>query len=181
MWQDQSSGRLQDVHAIQKVLPKVYLVRPCGMFTTCRQRLCIPTGTTTHRQVFIFGVLVDHSNCGSKDVGPVVLPHNTGVRLMAKDTWRVVTRGADGELYIHDFDSPEHIIRSHLRIGSDDCSTDLDLRGAPIFRSLIGPMPEGSNIVRYETPEVFEALTKEWSMPRAPRRRVRKTEATAKI
>lgn len=48
---------------------------------------------------------------------------------MAKDTWRVVTRGADGELYIHDFDSPEHIIRSHLRIGSDDCSTDLDLRG----------------------------------------------------
>lgn len=98
---------------------------------------------------------------------------------MTKDTWRLVTRGTDGELVIHDFDSAEGILRSHLQVGADDCSTDLALRGAPVFRSLIGPMPEGRNIIRYETPEVFEALTKEWATPKAPRRRGRKAEQAA--
>jgi hypothetical protein len=98
---------------------------------------------------------------------------------MAKDTWRLVTRGPDGELVIRDFDSAEGILRMHLQVGADDCSTDLDLRGAPVFRSLIGPMPEGRNIVRYETPEVFEALTKEWATPKAPRRRGRKAQQPA--
>jgi len=96
---------------------------------------------------------------------------------MAKDTWRLVTRGADGELVIRDFDSAEEILRTHLQVGADDCSTDLDLRGAPVFRSLIGPMPEGRNVIRYETPEVFESLTKEWAQPKAPRRRSRKPAA----
>jgi len=95
---------------------------------------------------------------------------------MAKDTWRIVTRGSDGELIIHDFDSADGILRTHLQVGIDDCSTDLALRGAPVFRSLIGPMPEGKNVVRYESPEVFETLTKEWSLPRTPRRRTRRTE-----
>ncbi|MFM7034909.1 MAG: hypothetical protein ACKOYJ_06945 [Planctomycetia bacterium] len=93
---------------------------------------------------------------------------------MAKETWRVVTRGIDGELIIHDFDSPEAILRTHLQVGTDDCSTYLALRGAPVFRSLIGPMPEGNGIVRYESPEVFETLTREWAMPRSPKRRTRK-------
>jgi len=39
-------------------------------------------------------------------------------------------------------------------------------------------MPEGKNVVRYESPEVFETLTKEWSIPRTPRRRARKSQAT---
>ena len=97
---------------------------------------------------------------------------------MEKDTWRVVTRAADGELIIRDFDSPEQILRTHLQVGTDDCSTDLALRGAPIFRSLVGPMPEGRNVVRYESPEVFECLTKEWAVPKPPRKRIRKTAAT---
>jgi len=96
---------------------------------------------------------------------------------MEKDTWRIVTRGTDGELIIRDFDSPEQILRTHLQVGTDDCSTDLALRGAPIFRSLVGPMPEGRNVVRYESPEVFEHLTKEWAVPKAPRKRIRKTAA----
>ena len=96
---------------------------------------------------------------------------------MAKDTWRIVTRGTDGELIIRDFDSPEQILKTHLQVGTDDCSTDLALRGAPIFRSLVGPMPEGRNVVRYESPEVFEHLTKEWAVPKAPRKRIRKTAA----
>jgi hypothetical protein len=92
---------------------------------------------------------------------------------MDKETWRVVTRGSDGELIIHDFDSAEALLRTHLQVGTDDCSTDLGLRGAPVFRSLIGPMPEGRTIVRYESPEVFETLTREWALPRSPRRRSR--------
>ena len=47
-----------------------------------------------------------------------------------------------------------------------------------MFRSLVGPMPEGTNVIRYETPEVFECLTKEWAIPKPPRRRIRKS-ATA--
>jgi hypothetical protein len=47
-----------------------------------------------------------------------------------------------------------------------------------VFRSLIGPMPEGPNVVRYEAPEVFEELTKEWATPKAPRRRSRKSTPT---
>ena len=99
--------------------------------------------------------------------------------MASKETWRLVTRGPDGEIVIHDFDSPEGILRTHLQIGADDCSTDLELRGAPVFRTLVGPMPEGRTIVRYETPDVFEALTKEWAQPRPPRRRTRKPAADA--
>lgn len=100
---------------------------------------------------------------------------------MSKQTWRVVTRGTDGELIIHDYDSPEALLRTHLQVGTDDCSTDLALRGAPVFRSLIGPMPEGRSIVRYESPEVFETLTREWALPRSPKRRSRKKDAGVEV
>jgi len=98
---------------------------------------------------------------------------------MAKRTWRIVTRDRSGELVIRDFDSPEPILRAHVQVGIDDCSTDLELRGAPVFRSLVGPMPEGADVIRYETPDVFEHLTKEWATPKAPRRRVRRTATKA--
>jgi hypothetical protein len=45
----------------------------------------------------------------------------------------------------------------------------------PVFRGLIGPMPEGKGVVRYESPEVFESLTKEWGAPAAGRRSRRRT------
>lgn len=98
---------------------------------------------------------------------------------MAKRTWRIVTRDGNGELVIRDFDSPEPILRAHVQVGIDDCSTDLELRGAPVFRSLVGPMPEGADVIRYETPDVFEHLTKEWATPKAPRRRVRRPAKAA--
>lgn len=81
---------------------------------------------------------------------------------MDKDTFRVVTRGPDGQIRIHDYHNQEDLLKRHYQIGVDDCSTDLGLRGLPVFRGLIGPMPEGSNVIRYESPEVFETLTKEW-------------------
>jgi hypothetical protein len=92
---------------------------------------------------------------------------------MGKDTFRVVTRGPDGKVRIRDYDTPDTILRMHTQIGVDDCSTDLGLRGQPVFRGLIGPMPEGKNVVRYESPDVFETLTKEWSAPKPGRRRRR--------
>jgi hypothetical protein len=92
---------------------------------------------------------------------------------MKKDTFRVVTRGADGRIHIRDYDSEEALLRRHAQIGVDDCSTDLDLRGLPVFRGLIGPMPEGEHVIRYESPEVFETLTKDWSTSKPARRRAR--------
>ena len=82
---------------------------------------------------------------------------------MEKDTFRVVTRGADGQIRIRDYDTQEALLKRHCQVGVDDCSTDLGLRGLPVFRGLVGPMPEGKNVIRYESPEVFETLTKDWS------------------
>lgn len=89
---------------------------------------------------------------------------------MKKDTFRVVTRGADGQIRIRDYDSQEALLKRHPQVGIDDCSTDLELRGLPVFRGLIGPMPEGKNVIRYESPEVFETLTKEWVSLNPPNR-----------
>ena len=89
---------------------------------------------------------------------------------MAKDVYRIVTRGADGKLRVRDYDQQEPLHKMHTQIGVDDCSTDLGLRGLPVFRGLIGPMPEGKNIIRYESPDVFETLTKEWCTTKSTRR-----------
>jgi hypothetical protein len=90
---------------------------------------------------------------------------------MPKEIVRVVTRGTDGKLRVKEYNKPESLLKMHTQVGIDDCSTDLGLRGLPVFRGLIGPMPEGKNIVRYESPEVFETLTKEWSTTKTTRRR----------
>ena len=99
---------------------------------------------------------------------------------MDKDTYRVVTRGADGNIRIRDYDTEQDLLKRHKQVGVDDCSTDLELRGLPVFRGLIGPMPEDGNVIRYESPEVFETLTKEWSLVKAKRRtRSRTKRATS--
>ena len=92
---------------------------------------------------------------------------------MSRHTYRVVTRASDGTLRIRDFDSEEPLVRMHTQIGVDDCSTDLSLRGKPVFRGLIGPIPDGKGTARYESPEVFETLTKEWTNAQPKRRRRR--------
>ena len=92
---------------------------------------------------------------------------------------RVVTRSADGSMKTKEFESFEAFEDSHEQLGIDDCSTDLELRGMPIFRGLIGPIPEGKTAVRYESPEVFEVLTKEWTKLKAKRRRRRSAQEMA--
>jgi len=49
---------------------------------------------------------------------------------MPKDTFRVVTRGVNGELRIRDYPDQEALLRRHTQIGIDDCSTDLGLRAS---------------------------------------------------
>ena len=88
-------------------------------------------------------------------------------------TIRIVTRGKSGELRTHDYEHEDKVLKMHTQIGIDDCSTDLSLRGMPVFRGLIGPMPESKGVVRYEAPEVFESLTKEWGAE-APKRKRRR-------
>ena len=95
-----------------------------------------------------------------------------------KDTFRIVTRASDGSIRVRDFPSSEPIFQLHSQIGVDDSSADLALRGLPVFRGLIGPIPEGKNVVRYESPEVFETITKEWSNTKIKRRRRRKLDAS---
>lgn len=91
-----------------------------------------------------------------------------------KPTIRIVTRGQNGEIRSKDYPHTDALLRMHTQIGIDDCSTDLALRGLPVFRGLIGPMPDGRGVVRYESPEVFETLTKEWGAPAPKRKRIRK-------
>jgi hypothetical protein len=80
-------------------------------------------------------------------------------------------------LKIRDFDSEEPLLRMHVKIGIDDCSTDLSLRGKPVFRGLVGPMPDGKGVARYESPDVFETLTREWTKVPTKRRRRRSSNA----
>ena len=90
---------------------------------------------------------------------------------MAEKTIRVVTRASNGSLRIKDFEDFDELNNLHEKVGIEDSSTDLSLRGMPVFKGLIGPMPEGKGVVRYESPEVFESLTKEWAAAKTKRRR----------
>ena len=82
---------------------------------------------------------------------------------MKKKTIRVVTHEADGSLRTMEYDSFDTLDQTHEKVGIDDCSTDLSLRGMPVYRGLVGPIPESKAVVRYESPEVFEMMTKEWA------------------
>jgi len=98
---------------------------------------------------------------------------------MTSKTIRTVTRETDGELRTRDYDGFDDILKVHEQVGIEDSSTDLTLRGLPVFRGLIGPMPDGRTVARYESPEVFEVLTKEWASQKTPRRRRRQRTEVA--
>lgn len=98
---------------------------------------------------------------------------------MANKTIRVITLEGDGSLRTMDYETFDKLNDSHEKIGIDDSSTDLSLRGMPVFRGLIGPIPEGKTVVRYESPEVFELMTKEWTQQKVKRRRRRSSAKVA--
>ncbi len=62
--------------------------------------------------------------------------------------YRVVTKGAEGEYRIRDYMSEEEIRRRHTQIGTDDSSSDSNVRGKPVFKGLVGPMPESGGVLR---------------------------------
>lgn len=86
---------------------------------------------------------------------------------------RIVSRESDGSIRVKEFEDLQEIRRQYEQIGLDDCNTELSLRGYPLFRGLIGPMADGSDFARYETPGVFEVLTKEWAVAKSRRRRAK--------
>ena len=96
---------------------------------------------------------------------------------MANKTIHVITHDADGSIRTMEYQSFDKLDQIHEKIGIDDSSTDLSLRGMPIYRGLIGPIPEGKTAVRYESPEVFEIMTKEWMAKKVKRRRRRSSNA----
>ena len=98
---------------------------------------------------------------------------------MSQKIIRVITTASDGSQKTKEFENFEAIEVIHEAIGIDDCSTDLDLRGMPIFKGLVGPMPDGKDAVRYESPDVFEALTKEWTAMKPKRRKRRSAKEMA--
>lgn len=97
----------------------------------------------------------------------------------AIEVFQVVTRGQNGEIRVKNYKNTEALLKLHTQIGIDDCSTNLSLRGLPVFRGLIGPMAEGSEVVRYESPEVFESLTKEWTADQPHKRSRRRRNPNA--
>ena len=69
---------------------------------------------------------------------------------MLTKTIRVVSREVDGSLRTKDHDSVDAIKVTYDQIGVDDCSTDLTLRGFPVFRGFLlfcfavfGPQKQG--------------------------------------
>jgi hypothetical protein len=124
----------------------------------------------TAEKVCLAGAFHNRTHC-QPDIGGKPREPTT----MTKSTYRVVTRGMDGSLRIKDYPSKDPLLQLHTQIGVDDCSTDLSLRGLPVFRGLIGPMPEGKNVIRYESPEVFETLTKEWTLAKPARKTRRRS------
>ena len=94
---------------------------------------------------------------------------------MKKHIFRVVTKGPEGEYRIRDYTSEEEICRWHIQNGICDYNLDVTLRGRPTFKGLVGPMPEANGVLRYESPDVFEQMAKEWSESKRRHRRKKKT------
>ena len=95
-----------------------------------------------------------------------------------KREFRVVSRGENGEFRTKNYETVEILLDLHPQIGVDDCSTNLSLRGLPVFRGLIGPIADQDGAVRYESPEVFEALTKTWAIEPAHKGKRRRRKPT---
>jgi hypothetical protein len=106
------------------------------------------------------------------------VPNNKG-EAMANKIIRVITCASNGAMRTREFESLEQLFELHEQTGVDDCSTDLTLRGLPLLRGLVGPMPDGKKTAVYESPDVFETLTKEWAIAKPKRRRSAAASETA--
>ena len=113
------------------------------------------------------------------EISPIFFYDPSITSRMRRHIFRVVTRGPEGEYRIRDYVSEEEICHRHVQAGVSDYSIDVSVRGRPVFKGLIGPMAEAGGVLRYESPEVFEQMTKEWSDSK--RRHRRKKRAKARV
>jgi len=92
-----------------------------------------------------------------------------------KNTVRVVDPPPPtARLRIRDYPSTEPLLEMHSQVGVDDCSDRPgSSRAAGLSRLNWPECPRGRTSFRYESPDVFETLTKEWSSAKNPRRRRR--------
>ena len=90
---------------------------------------------------------------------------------MAQKQILIVSLDENGTIQERILDNADELIAEFEQIGIDDCSTDLSLRGYPVVKGLVGPIPESKTTVRYESGKVFEQKTKEWAATKTKRRR----------
>jgi hypothetical protein len=113
------------------------------------------------------------------EISPIFRDDTPMILYMKRHIFRVVTRGPEGEYRIRDYVSEEEICRRHVQTGVSDYSIDVTVRGRPVFKGLIGPMPEVGGVLRYESPDVFEQMTKDWSESKRRHRRKKRARARA--
>lgn len=99
------------------------------------------------------------------------LPKNNFEEQHSMSTYRVVTMTKAGKFEGQDYDDPAEIRAQFEQVGVEEDSYTLRLHGEPVFKGLIGPLSEGSSVVRYETPEAYAVLTEVWAKTRRPRKR----------
>jgi hypothetical protein len=85
--------------------------------------------------------------------------------------YRVARRLKNGEIETRDFPTPSVLLKEYQQIGVEEDSYAMRLHGEPILRGLVGPLTDGKQVVRYETPDVYTQLTEIWSKTKRPRKK----------
>ena len=78
-------------------------------------------------------------------------------------TYRLVFKSKTGKIQEKEYADVKAIAREYEQIGVEEDSYTVRLHGEPVFKGLIGPMSDGTNGVRYETPAAFVQLTEAWA------------------
>lgn len=80
--------------------------------------------------------------------------------------YRVVFKNKHGVIEHIDYPDIKRLLDSYEQVGVEEDSYTIRLHGEPVLKGLIGPMSEGKDMVRYETPQVFVVMTEQWAKER---------------
>lgn len=78
-------------------------------------------------------------------------------------TYRVVFKSKAGKVEQKDFKDQASLLKAYEQVGVEEDSYTLRLHGEPVLKGLVGPISDGKQVVRYETPEVYAQLTQDWA------------------
>lgn len=90
-------------------------------------------------------------------------------------TYRVVFKNSQGAIEHVDFPNVQGLLERYEQVGVEEDSYTIRLHGEPVLKGLIGPMSEGKDTVRYETPQVFVVMTEQWAKERKNGRKRRRS------